>query len=236
MILKAENIVAGYTRELDILNGVNLEIHENQMVSVIGPNGAGKSTVFKTLAGFLRPRGGKIYFLNQDITSNSPTGSLRMGISFVLQRPSVFKKMSVYENLEMGAFLRNDKEGIRKDIEGLYYLFPILNERKKILAGSLSGGEQRMVEIARALLLHPKLLLLDEPSAALAPKLVDLVFKKIQDVNQSGVSMAIIEQNAKKILQVTEYCYVVDQGIIRYEGKSIEILHNDAVKRSYLGL
>jgi branched-chain amino acid transport system ATP-binding protein len=144
--------------------------------------------------------------------------------------------MTVLENLEMGAYLRNDKQQIIRDIEELYKLFPILMERKGYKAGQLSGGEQRMVEIARALLLHPKLLLLDEPSAALAPKLVDLVFQKIKEVNETGVAIAIVEQNARRVLQNTNYCYVVDQGIIRFQGKSYDILHNDAVKRSYLGM
>jgi len=236
MLLAAENIVAGYTPELDILKGVSMQVEDRQLISIIGPNGAGKSTLFRTLVGFVRPREGKLVFLNRDITHLNASDSLRVGISFVLQRPSVFRHMTVLENLEMGAYLRNDKQQIIRDIEELYKLFPILMERKGYKAGQLSGGEQRMVEIARALLLHPKLLLLDEPSAALAPKLVDLVFQKIKEVNETGVAIAIVEQNARRVLQNTNYCYVVDQGIIRFQGKSYDILHNDAVKRSYLGM
>jgi len=236
MLLAAENIVAGYTPELDILKGISMQVEDRQLISIIGPNGAGKSTLFRTLVGFVRPREGKLVFLNRDITHLNASDSLRVGISFVLQRPSVFRHMTVLENLEMGAYLRNDKQQIIRDIEELYKLFPILMERKGYKAGQLSGGEQRMVEIARALLLHPKLLLLDEPSAALAPKLVDLVFQKIKEVNETGVAIAIVEQNARRVLQNTNYCYVVDQGIIRFQGKSYDILHNDAVKRSYLGM
>jgi ABC-type branched-subunit amino acid transport system ATPase component len=236
MLLTAENIVAGYTPELDILKGVSMQVEDRQLISIIGPNGAGKSTLFRTLVGFVRPREGKLVFLNRDITHLNASDSLRVGISFVLQRPSVFRHMTVLENLEMGAYLRNDKQQIIRDIEELYKLFPILMERKGYKAGQLSGGEQRMVEIARALLLHPKLLLLDEPSAALAPKLVDLVFQKIKEVNETGVAIAIVEQNARRVLQNTNYCYVVDQGIIRFQGKSYDILHNDAVKRAYLGM
>lgn len=236
MLLAAENIVAGYTPELDILKGVSMQVEDRQLISIIGPNGAGKSTLFRTLVGFVRPREGKLVFLNRDITHLNASDSLRVGISFVLQRPSVFRHMTVLENLEMGAYLRNDKQQIIRDIEELYKLFPILMERKGYKAGQLSGGEQRMVEIARSLLLHPKLLLLDEPSAALAPKLVDLVFQKIKEVNETGVAIAIVEQNARRVLQNTNYCYVVDQGIIRFQGKSYDILHNDAVKRSYLGM
>ena len=236
MLLAAENIVAGYTPELDILKGVSMQVEDRQLISIIGPNGAGKSTLFRTLVGFVRPREGKLVFLNRDITHLNASDSLRVGISFVLQRPSVFRHMTVLENLEMGAYLRNDKQQIIRDIEELHKLFPILMERKGYKAGQLSGGEQRMVEIARSLLLHPKLLLLDEPSAALAPKLVDLVFQKIKEVNETGVAIAIVEQNARRVLQNTNYCYVVDQGIIRFQGKSYDILHNDAVKRSYLGM
>ena len=193
MILEVEGVVSGYT-DLDILNSVSMYIGTGEIVSIIGPNGSGKSTLMKTVFGLLRPRSGKIIFKGEDITGIAPDTIVKKGMGYVPQDKEFFPSLTVLENLEMGAFIRNDD--ISGSLEWVYRIFPVLEEKSQIRAGSLSGGEQRMVGIGRALMLSPDLLLLDEPSAGLAPLMRDMMFEKLIEINDAGTSIAIVEQNA----------------------------------------
>lgn len=233
MSLEANNIYASYGK-FDILKGVSIRVSEGQIVSVIGPNGAGKSTLLKAIFGILKPSKGTIIFNGQDITNLSPVDTLKAGISYVLQRHTIFPEMTVMENMEMGAYIRNDDK-IEEDIEELCKLFPIITERKNKKAKTLSGGERRMVEIARSLVLKPKLLLLDEPTLGLAPKLVDTVFGKINEIHEMRISIIIVEQNAKRALEISDYAYVLELGRNRIEGAGEEILNDERVRKLYLG-
>ncbi|MCK5419161.1 MAG: ABC transporter ATP-binding protein, partial [Desulfobacterales bacterium] len=194
IILKADNITAGYTSEVNILSDVNLRLESGQIVTVIGPNGAGKSTLLKAIFGILKPSNGKISLKEEDITGLKPDKVAQKGISYVPQVDNIFPSLTIQENLEMGAFIRDDDYSPR--LNEIYELFPILGERKKQKAGQLSGGQRQMVAMGRALMVDPQVLLLDEPSAGLSPKLVDMIFEKITDINKTGVAMIIVEQNA----------------------------------------
>ncbi|MGD9350012.1 MAG: ABC transporter ATP-binding protein, partial [Desulfobacterales bacterium] len=191
-ILEAENITAGYTTEVNILNDVDIRLKSGQIVSVIGPNGAGKSTLLKTIFGILKPVNGKIRLKDEDITGLKPDKVAQKGISYVPQVDNVFPSLTIQENLEMGAFTRDDDYSGR--LNEIYELFPVLGERKKQKAGQLSGGQRQMVAMGRALMVDPRVLLLDEPSAGLAPNLVEMIFEKIIAINKIGVSMIIVEQ------------------------------------------
>jgi ABC-type branched-subunit amino acid transport system ATPase component len=232
-ILKADNITAGYTREVNILTDVHIRVKSGQIVSVIGPNGAGKSTLLKTIFGMLKPSNGSIHLKDEDITGLKPDKVAQRGISYVPQVDNVFPSMTIQENLEMGAFIRDDDYSQR--INEIYELFPVLGERKKQKAGQLSGGQRQMVAMGRALMVDPQLLLLDEPSAGLSPKLVDMIFEKIVDINKSGVSMIIVEQNAREALKMADHGYVLATGknVIDDSGKAL--LANEEVGRLYLG-
>jgi len=225
--------VTGYG-EIDIIRGVSIEIKRYEIASVIGPNGAGKSTLFKGIFGLLKARHGKILFDGLEITHLGPIEILRKGLSFVPQGRCNFPGMTVRENLEMGAFIRND-EKVKNDIEGVMEKFPILREKANMMAGNLSGGEQQILEMGRALLLHPKLIMLDEPSLGLSPKITELVFEKITDINADGTTILIVEQNAKKALSISHHAIVLELGEKRFEGSGEEIMHNEQVKRLYLG-
>jgi branched-chain amino acid transport system ATP-binding protein len=233
-MLKVNKIFASYGK-FDVLRGVSLYVDKNEIVSIIGPNGAGKSTVLRCISGFLKPRLGEIYFNGENIVGLSPVEIMKKGILHVFQRRSIFPKMTVLENLEMGAYIRNDKEQIKKDIKAIFEIFPILKERMKKKANTLSGGEQRMLEIARALLVHPKILLLDEPSLGLAPKVLDMIFKKIKELNEMGITIVIVEQNAKKALEISDRAYVLALGQNVLEGKPKEIIENSEIRKLYLG-
>jgi len=235
-LLELEGVVAGYSKELNILKGVSLKISEKQIVSIIGPNGAGKSTVFKTIFGILPVRQGHIFFKGEDTTNVSPRELLGKGMSFVPQGRNVFPLMSVSENLELGAYIRRDKKEIKKKIEGIYKLFPRLNERSNQRAGSLSGGELQMLEMGRALLLDPDLILLDEPSLGLSPILAKEVFGKIEQINKElGTAIIMVEQNADQSLRMSEYAYVLEEGVNKCEGPAEDIRTDDKIKRLYLG-
>ena len=235
MMLEIDNIYASYG-EFDVLQGVSLGINEKEIVCLIGPNGAGKSTVFRTIFGFLKPRLGKVYFKGEDITGFYPTKILQRGISYVLQRHSVFPRMTVRENLDVGAFIRRDKEQVEREITNLYELFPILKEKKNDLAMTLSGGQRRMLEIARVLLTDPQLLMLDEPTLGLAPKVVTSLFDKITEIHEAtGIPVMIVEQNAKKALDISDRAYVLELGKICMEGPAIEISNDPECRRLYLG-
>ncbi|HDJ38042.1 MAG TPA: ABC transporter ATP-binding protein [Methanosarcinales archaeon] len=232
MILEVEGVVSGYT-DLDILNSVSMYIGTGEIVSIIGPNGSGKSTLMKTVFGLLRPRSGKIIFKGEDITGIAPDTIVKKGMGYVPQDKEFFPSLTVLENLEMGAFIRNDD--ISGSLEWVYRIFPVLEEKSQIRAGSLSGGEQRMVGIGRALMLSPDLLLLDEPSAGLAPLMRDMMFEKLVEINDAGTSIAIVEQNAVRSLEISDRGYVLETGRNRFEGRGADILGNEDVLRLYLG-
>jgi branched-chain amino acid transport system ATP-binding protein len=233
-LLKADGIRAGYGK-LEILHGVSLEVRCREIVSVIGPNGAGKSTAFKTIVGLLHPRSGRVLFDGRDITGLPPYEVIRLGLVYVPQGRIVFPQMTVLENLEMGAYIENKPGRIKEAFQRVYSLFPILEERKRQLAGSLSGGEQQMVAIGRALMTTPKLILLDEPSLGLSPKFVTLIFEKLLEMKRAGYTMMVVEQNAAKALSVADRGYVLELGQNRFEGTGQTLLNDPEVKRLYLG-
>ncbi len=234
-LLEARDIVAGYSKELDILNGVCLDVQEGTMVSIIGPNGAGKSTVFRVLFGLLTAREGTVAFDGQEITNRPPADLLRLGITFVPQGRHVFPLMTVRENLELGAYIRKDRATLKKDLERVYDLFPLLRERAKQRGGSLSGGEMQTLEMGRAMLLNPRLMYLDEPSLGLSPRMANEVFDKVEEIRDAGSTMLVVEQNADRSLQMSDYAYVLETGKNKYDGSAEEIRTNEEVKRLYLG-
>jgi ABC-type branched-subunit amino acid transport system ATPase component len=233
-LLKADGIHAGYGK-LEILHGVSLEVRPQELVSVIGPNGAGKSTGFKTIVGLLRPTSGRILFDGKEVTGLPPYEVLRLGLAYVPQGRIVFPQMTVLENLEMGAYIESDPARVKEALERVYALFPILAERRHQKAGTMSGGEQQMVAIGRALMTTPKLILLDEPSLGLSPKFVILIFEKLLEMKRAGYTLMVVEQNAAKALSVADRGYVLELGRNRFEGTGQALLNNPEVKRLYLG-
>ena len=233
-LLRAERLTAGYGKML-ILHGVTLEVRHGEMVSVIGPNGAGKSTAFKTIVGFLRPSDGRVVFDGQDITGLRPDQVLHRGLAYVPQGRIVFPQMTVLENLEMGAYIERDGRRIREALERVYVLFPILAARRRQRAGTMSGGEQQMVAIGRALMTTPKLVLLDEPSLGLSPKFVALIFERLTEMKRAGYTLMVVEQNAARALAVADRGYVLELGKNRFEGTGDALLTDPEVKRLYLG-
>ncbi len=233
IILQAENITAGYTTEVNILYDVGIRLTSGQIVSVIGPNGAGKSTLLKTIFGILKPTNGKISLKDEDITGLKPDKVANKGISYVPQVDNVFPSLTIQENLEMGAFIRDDDYSQR--LNEIYELFPILGDRRKQKAGQLSGGQRQMVAMGRALMVDPQVLLLDEPSAGLSPKLVEMIFEKIRAINKTGVSMIIVEQNAREALKMADHGYVLAMGRNVLDDTGDALLANKEVGRLYLG-
>jgi ABC-type branched-subunit amino acid transport system ATPase component len=231
-ILNIDEITAGYS-EVDILHGVHLQVKQEQIVSVIGPNGAGKSTLLKTIFGILKPRHGKVTLKSEDITGLQPDKIVKKGISYVPQVDNVFPSLTIQENMEMGAFIRSDDYSQR--LEEVYDLFPILSERKKQKVGQLSGGQRQMVAMGRALMLDPYILLLDEPSAGLAPLLVSMIFEKIREINKTGVAIVIVEQNAREALKMAHHGYVLAMGRNVLDDEGQALLTNEEVGRLYLG-
>jgi branched-chain amino acid transport system ATP-binding protein len=217
------------------LKGVSLEINEGEIVTLIGANGAGKSTLLKTLSGLLKPKSGSIEYLGNSISGKAPQSIVKVGISHVPEGRRVFANMSVEENLELGAYLRKDKAGIRNDIQSVYELFPRLQERRKQLSGTLSGGEQQMLAMGRAILAKPKLLLLDEPSMGLAPLMVKTIFQIIEKINQDGTTILLVEQNANMALSVADRAYVIETGKVVISGTAAELQASEEIKKAYLG-
>jgi ABC-type branched-subunit amino acid transport system ATPase component len=235
VLLDVQDLYAGY-QKMDILMGVNLQVDTGEIVCVIGPNGAGKSTVFKAVYGFIEIRKGRTLFDGNDVTNYRPQEMLRAGVSIVPQLRSVFPQMTVEENLEMGMYLEKDNKQIRKRIDDIFSLFPRLAERKKQKAGTMSGGEQRMLEIGRALMYKPKLLLMDEPSAGLAPLITKMIFEQIEHLNRElGLTVLMIEQNARQGLEISDRGYVLQLGKNSYKGLSKELLDNPEVRTAFLG-
>jgi ABC-type branched-subunit amino acid transport system ATPase component len=234
ILLRVEDVRAGYGK-LEILHGVSLVVRHQEIVSVIGPNGAGKSTTFKTIVGLLHPRSGRILFDGGDITGLPPYRAVRLGLAYVPQGRIVFPQMTVLENLEMGAYVETDTGRVQGALERVYGLFPILEQRKRQLAGSMSGGEQQMLALGRALMTSPKLILLDEPSLGLSPKFATLIFDKLLEMKLAGYTMMVVEQNAAKALSVADRGYVLELGQNRFEGTGQVLLNDPEVKRLYLG-
>ena len=231
-LLTVEGAVSGYG-EMQVLNGVSLEVGQTEIVSIVGPNGAGKSTVMKLVFGLLKPWQGTVTFGGHDISGMAPETLVRLGLSYVPQVDNVFPNLTVEENLEMGGFTREGSLAEQK--ERVYELFPRLAERRRQRAGKMSGGERQMVAMGRALMLDPKLLMLDEPSAGLAPLLVDMIFERIVDINASGVAVLMVEQNAKKSLALADRGYVLATGQNQVDGPGKRLLDDPEVARLYLG-
>lgn len=232
-ILEVDNVYAGYLQDLNILQGINFRITPGELVAVIGPNGAGKSTLAKTIFGLLTPNKGTITFKGENIAGLKSNQIVRRGMCYVPQISNVFGALSVEENLEMGAFIRNGSLKSLKD--SIYAMFPRLAQRSRQRAGTLSGGERQMLAMGRALMLDPELLILDEPSAALSPILVNGVFEQIVAIKETGKSIILVEQNAKKALMMADRGYVLENGCDRFEGKGFDLLHDPKVGELYLG-
>ena len=231
-VLATDGVVAGYVPEVNILNGVSITVGEGEIVTVVGPNGAGKSTLIKTIFGLLKPRAGRVVFRGEDIGGRKPHTITRKGMSYVPQLDNVFPSLTVDENLELGAL---DHSRAAERIAQMHELFPRLGERRAQVTGTMSGGERQMVAMARALVPEPQVLLLDEPSAGLAPAFVDAIFEKITEINHGGVTIVMVEQNARRALAMSDRGYVLDLGQNRFEGPGKELLEDPKVADLYLG-
>ncbi len=234
-MLELHEVDTHYGR-LHILHGVSILVEDGEIVTLVGANGAGKTTLLMSISGFVVPSRGSILFGGQNITGVKPSGVVHMGISQVAAGRRLFPLMTVSENLAMGAYLRKDKETITRDLAEIYGLFPILKERRRQLAGTLSGGEQQMLAIGRALMSEPKLLLMDEPSFGLAPKMVEAIASIIRQISLRGVTILLVEQNVQVALQLAHRGYVLELGQITIKGTGKELLNNEKVKTAYLGL
>ncbi|BCX11862.1 MAG: ABC transporter ATP-binding protein [Thermosynechococcus sp.] len=233
-LLQVTDVYAGYIPDVDILRGVNFRLEAGELVAVIGPNGAGKSTLAKTIAGLLTPRLGTITLAGEDITYLRPNQIVKKGIGYVPQVANVFRSLTIEENLEMGAFTKTGNLKVLK--ERVYDTFPRLAERRQQRAGTLSGGERQMLAMGRAMMLDPQIMVLDEPSAALSPALVNDVFAKIKEINAQGTAIILVEQNARKALAMSDRGYVLEMGKERYEGLGSELLNDPKVGELYLGI
>lgn len=232
-ILAVRDLAAGYGKS-EVLHGVNLEIRKGEIVTLVGANGAGKSTTLRTIFGLTTIRGGHIRFKGNEVVGRRPHSLVRMGLAMVPQERGVFPSLTVYENLEMGGYTLA-REKLDERIEAMLVRFPRLKERRQQKAGSLSGGERQMLAIARGLMPGPELLMLDEPSLGLAPLIVAAVFEEVAHINQQGVTVFLVEQNARRALAVAHRAYVMELGQIRHEGTGSELLNNEDVQRAYLG-
>ncbi len=235
MALLELNNVHTYYGNIHALKGVSMTVEKGEIVCLIGGNGAGKTTTLRTITGLLRPREGAITFNGEDALKYEAHELVAQGLAMVPEGRGVFAKLTVEENLEMGAYLRDDKQGIREDIQRMYELFPRLGERRNQIAGTLSGGEQQMLAISRALMSRPSVMLMDEPSMGLAPVLVDLIFETIQEINQQGMTILLVEQNALMALNVADRGYVIETGLIALEGDAKTLRDDPRVKEAYLG-
>jgi branched-chain amino acid transport system ATP-binding protein len=234
MLLELDNVKT-YYGNIRALKGISMEVAEGEIVCLIGGNGAGKSTTLMTISGVLTPEEGDVIYQGQSIVSLRPDNIVQMGICQVPEGRMIFPLLTVMENLDLGAYLRKDKDGIKADIDRVFGLFPILRERLKQAGGTLSGGEQQMLAIGRALMARPKLLLLDEPSLGLAPILIDTIFEIIRQINKQGTTILLVEQNAQLALQFSHRGYVIETGEIALADTSAALLNNEEVKKAYLG-
>jgi len=233
-MLELKHVYTHYGK-VECLKGVNFHVKEGEIVALLGANGAGKTTVLKTISGLIRPAAGEIIFRGKSLSSLSPEAIVKMGISHVPEGRKIFQKLDVLENLELGAYTRPDAREIKRDLEESFRIFPILKKRLKQKAGTLSGGEQQMLAIARALMSRPAVLLLDEPSLGLAPIFVSMIFKMIEEVHRQGKTILLVEQNARMALKIAARAYVLETGQVVLEGKADEIRKSPAVQDAYLG-
>jgi branched-chain amino acid transport system ATP-binding protein len=234
VLLKVDNLKVAYGG-IQAVKGISLEVREGELVSLIGSNGAGKTTTMKAITGTLAATSGSIEYLGKDIQGQGAWDLVKQGLVMVPEGRGVFTRMSILENLQMGAYLRDDKAGIAADVERVFTLFPRLKERSAQLAGTLSGGEQQMLAMGRALLSRPKVLLLDEPSMGLSPLMVDKIFEVIQEVASMGVTLLLVEQNASRALKIAQRAYVMESGHISMQGEAKTLLHDPKVRAAYLG-
>jgi neutral amino acid transport system ATP-binding protein len=233
-VLKVTGLVAGYTAEVDILNGVDIDVHPNEIVTIVGPNGAGKSTLMKSIFGLVPPREGSIRLHGDEITGEMPHSVTRKGVTYVPQLDNIFPNLTVQENLELGA-IAGGEGSVDERMERIFGLFPRLEERRRQAAGTMSGGERQMVAMGRSLMPDPEILLLDEPSAGLAPAFVDAIFEKVLEINKSGVTILMVEQNARRALAMSHRGYVLDLGSNRFSGPGPELIADPKVADLYLG-
>ena len=224
-----------YYGMIQAIKGISFEVNQGEVIALIGANGAGKTTTLHTITGLLSPKKGSVLFEGQDITKVPAHKIVSMGMAHVPEGRRVFSQLSVYENLKLGAYTRKDKSNIDKELQSIYERFPRLAERKNQLAGTLSGGEQQMLAMGRALMSKPSIVLMDEPSMGLSPILVNEIFDIIQEVSKSGTTVLLVEQNAKKALSIADRAYVLETGKIVLEGKASDLLNNDSIKKAYLG-
>jgi len=234
VVLQLEDLHV-YYGGIHALKGINLEVPTGKIIALIGANGAGKSTTLRTIAGLVRPRRGKIRFLGLDITGFRAHEIVQNGIAMVPEGRRIFPNLTVMENLALGHYIRLDAEGIRRDLDWVYTIFPRLKERTWQKGGTLSGGEQQMLAVARALMSNPKLLMMDEPSLGLAPLLVKEIFNVIAEINQRGTTILLIEQNAKAALEIAQHGYVLETGKVTLEGEGKALLTDEKVRKAYLG-
>jgi branched-chain amino acid transport system ATP-binding protein len=236
MLLKMREVET-YYGSAQALKGISLEIKKGELITILGANGAGKTTLLRTISGLNEPRRGWIEFEGQKIDRLSPDDIVKLGISHCPEGRKLFPQMTVFKNLTLGAYVRRgDQHGIRETMEGVFDLFPVLKERQQQLAGTLSGGEQQMLVIGRALMSKPKLLMLDEPSLGIAPLLVDRIFEVIKDINQRGTTILLVEQNAAIALSIADHGYVMETGEVVLSGEAKQLLSEEKVKQAYLGL
>jgi branched-chain amino acid transport system ATP-binding protein len=234
VLLKVNNLMVAYGG-IEAVKGITMEVREGELVSLIGSNGAGKTTTMKAITGTLAASSGSIEYLGKNIQGQGAWDLVKQGLVMVPEGRGVFTRMSILENLQMGAYLRDDKDGIAADVDHVFALFPRLKERRTQLAGTLSGGEQQMLAMGRALLSRPKVLLLDEPSMGLSPLMVDKIFEVIQEVASMGVTLLLVEQNASRALKIAQRAYVMESGQISMQGPAHDLLHDPKVRAAYLG-
>ena len=234
VLLKVNNLMVAYGG-IEAVKGITMEVREGELVSLIGSNGAGKTTTMKAITGTLAASSGSIEYLGKNIQGQGAWDLVKQGLVMVPEGRGVFTRMSILENLQMGAYLRDDKDGIAADVDRVFSLFPRLKERRTQLAGTLSGGEQQMLAMGRALLSRPKVLLLDEPSMGLSPLMVDKIFEVIQEVASMGVTLLLVEQNASRALKIAQRAYVMESGQISMQGPAHDLLHDPKVRTAYLG-
>jgi len=233
-MLKLEGLSVFYGG-IHALRGIDMEVTDGQIISLIGANGAGKSTMLNTIVGLVKPAAGKVLWDGEDITGGDPRDIVSRGLVMIPEGRHIFPNLTVNENLTLGAYARNDKEHIEKDRERCFGLFPRLKERHRQLGGTLSGGEQQMLAVARGLMSRPKILMLDEPSLGLAPIVSKMIFDIIEEINRNGTTILLIEQNARAALEIANYAYVLETGVITMQDVGAELLKNDGIRRAYLG-
>ncbi|MDD6058280.1 MAG: ABC transporter ATP-binding protein [Clostridiales bacterium] len=233
-MLEIKNLEVHYG-VIQALKGISFEVNQGEVIALIGANGAGKTTTLQTITGMIKPSSGAVFFEGQDITRIPGHKIVTMGMAHVPEGRRVFAQLSVYENLKLGAYTRKDKDEIAATMELVYRSFPRLEERKKQLAGTLSGGEQQMLAMGRALMSKPKIILMDEPSMGLSPIFVEEIFRIVREISANGTTVLLVEQNAKKALEIANRAYVLETGAIVLSGDAKEMMHNDSIKKAYLG-